>query len=108
MIKRFSRLGKTDSMRSLARNAEPARGFGSAQAKPKTHGPVAEMPKFDFEKINHANPSFPPTGGECADMLYALRYKRIEMEHEADKLKKLEGKLKSHIIDTTPKTTSGV
>lgn len=60
---------------------------------------TAENPKFKF----------PKTMGACADRLYELRQKRLEMQKEVDKIAAEEAALKEHIINTLPKSeASGV
>jgi hypothetical protein len=60
---------------------------------------TAEKPKFKF----------PKTMGACADRLYQLRQKRLEMQKEVDKVAAEESALKEHIINTLPKSeASGV
>ena len=60
---------------------------------------TAEKPKFKF----------PKTMGACADRLYQLRQKRLEMQKEVDKIAAEEAALKEHIINTLPKSeASGV
>lgn len=52
---------------------------------------------------------FPRTMGKCADRLYELRQKRLEMQKEVDAVAAEERALKQHIIDTLPKSeASGV
>lgn len=60
---------------------------------------TAEKPKFKF----------PKQLGACADKLYELRQKRLEMQKEVDKVAAEEAALKEHIINTLPKSeASGV
>lgn len=60
---------------------------------------MAEKPKYKFPKAM----------GACADHLYNLRQKRLEMQKEVDKLTAEESALKEHIINTLPKSeASGV
>jgi len=52
---------------------------------------------------------FPKTMGACADRLYELRQKRLDMQKEVDKVAAEESALKEHIINTLPKSeASGV
>lgn len=52
---------------------------------------------------------FPKAMGACADLLYQLRQKRLEMQKEVDKIAAEEAALKEHIINTLPKSeASGV
>lgn len=52
---------------------------------------------------------FPKTMGTCADKLYALRQKRLEMQKAVDEVAAEEKALKTHIIDNLPKSeASGV
>lgn len=52
---------------------------------------------------------FPKAMGACADRLYQLRQKRLEMQKEVDKVAAEEAALKEHIINTLPKSeASGV
>lgn len=52
---------------------------------------------------------FPKAMGACADRLYQLRQKRLEMQKEVDKVAAEESALKEHIINTLPKSeASGV
>ena len=52
---------------------------------------------------------FPKRIGTCADHLYELRQKRLAKQKEVEALQKEETALKSHIIDTLPKSeASGV
>lgn len=58
-----------------------------------------EKPKFKFPKAM----------GACADRLYQLRQKRLEMQREVDKVAAEESALNEHIINTLPKSeASGV
>lgn len=60
---------------------------------------AVEKPKFKFPKAM----------GACADLLYQLRQKRLEMQKEVDKIAAEESALKEHIINTLPKSeASGV
>lgn len=60
---------------------------------------MTEEPKFKFPKAL----------GACADRLYKLRQKRLEMQKEVDKVAAEEAALKEHIINTLPKSeASGV
>lgn len=60
---------------------------------------TAENPKFKF----------PKQLGACADRLYQLRQKRLEMQKEVDKVAAEESALKNHIIENLPKSeASGV
>lgn len=52
---------------------------------------------------------FPKAMGACADRLYQLRQKRLEMQKEVGKVAAEESALKEHIINTLPKSeASGV
>lgn len=52
---------------------------------------------------------FPKAMGACADRLYQLRQKRLEIQKEVDKVAAEESALKEHIINTLPKSeASGV
>lgn len=52
---------------------------------------------------------FPKAMGVCADRLYQLRQKRLEMQKEVDKVAAEEAALKEYIINTLPKSeASGV
>ncbi len=52
---------------------------------------------------------FPKTMGSCADRLYELRQKRLEMQKEVDAVAAEETALKNYIIETLPKSeASGV
>lgn len=52
---------------------------------------------------------FPKALGACADLLYQLRQKRLEMQKEVDKIAAEEAALKEYIINTLPKSeASGV
>lgn len=52
---------------------------------------------------------FPKALGACADRLYELRQKRLDMQKEVDKVAAEESALKEHIINTLPKSeASGV
>ena len=52
---------------------------------------------------------FPKTIGACADQLFKLRQKRIDMQKEVDEVAEEEKALKEHIIETLPKSqASGV
>lgn len=52
---------------------------------------------------------FPKAMGACADRLYQLRQKRLEMQKEVDKVAAEETALKNHIIENLPKSeASGV
>jgi hypothetical protein len=60
---------------------------------------TAEKPKFKF----------PKTMGACADRLYELRQKRLEMQKEVGKIEAEEKALKEHIIQNLPKSeASGI
>lgn len=51
----------------------------------------------------------PKTLGACADLLYQTREARYALQNQAKELEELESALKSHIIDTLPKSeASGV
>lgn len=52
---------------------------------------------------------FPKALGACADRLYQLRAQRLSVQKQVDELWAEEKALKSHIIDTLPKSeASGV
>jgi len=52
---------------------------------------------------------FPKSIGMCADKIYDLRAKRLEIQKQADEIEEEEKALKEYIINTLPKTeTSGV
>lgn len=52
---------------------------------------------------------FPRKMGACADKLYELRQKRLDMQKAVDEVAAEERALKQHIIDTLPKSeASGV
>jgi hypothetical protein len=52
---------------------------------------------------------FPKALGACADKLFELRNKRLEMQKAVDLVAKEESALKTHIIDNLPKSqASGV
>ena len=52
---------------------------------------------------------FPKTMGTCADKLYALRQKRLDMQKAVDEVAAEERALKQYIIDNLPKSeASGV
>lgn len=52
---------------------------------------------------------FPKALGACADKLFELRNKRLDMQKEVDKMAAEESALKEHIINTLPKSeASGV
>lgn len=53
--------------------------------------------------------TIPKTLGECADLLYTTKKKRLEAQKEVDAIEAFEKELKSHIIDTLPvSNASGV
>lgn len=59
--------------------------------------------------IENTKFKFPKTLGACADRMYQLRQKRLEMQKEVDKVAAEEAALKEHIINTLPKSeASGV
>lgn len=47
---------------------------------------------------------FPKTLGACADRVYELRRKRLEMQKEVDAVEAEEKALREHIINTLPKS----
>lgn len=47
---------------------------------------------------------FPKAIGACADLIYTLRAKRLAAQKLVDEIEKEEKALKSHIIDTLPKS----
>lgn len=52
---------------------------------------------------------FPKTMGTCADKLYNLRQKRLDMQKAVDEVAAEEKALKQHIIDNLPKSeASGI
>lgn len=52
---------------------------------------------------------FPKTMGACADKLYELRQKRLEIQKVVDNLEAQEKALKEHLINNLPKSeASGV
>lgn len=49
----------------------------------------------------------PKSIGACADKLYEVRQKRLEMQRLVDELAYEESFIKNHIIDTLPKSDTG-
>lgn len=57
----------------------------------------------------HLKYKFPKAMGACADMLFELRAKRLEMQRAIDLVAAEESALKNHIINNLPKSeASGV
>jgi hypothetical protein len=50
---------------------------------------------------------FPKSMGACADMLFKIRDRRLEMKKVVDALEEEEKALKEHIINTLPKSDTG-
>ncbi len=62
-----------------------------------------------MSEVENPKYKFPKAMGACADRLYQLRQKRLEMQKEVDKVAAEESALKEHIINTLPKSeASGV
>lgn len=47
----------------------------------------------------------PAKPGECADLLYTLRERRLEIQHQLERFEKAEGQLRDFFINTLPKSS---
>ena len=65
---------------------------------PLEGGPVTAKPKA-FK--------FPKALGECADLIYDLKERRLAAQHVAEAIEKEEKALKEHIIKNLPKSKAG-
>jgi hypothetical protein len=50
----------------------------------------------------------PPTAAECADLLYKARERRLELDHESERVKGLESKLQDWFITNLSTKQTGV
>lgn len=50
----------------------------------------------------------PKTLAACADLYYTTRQERLELDRQADELKKIEAAIKDHLINNLQKDTTGV
>lgn len=87
----------------------PANNGGQKTTKPTPKSVATSPAPQQAASSASGKHKFPKQVGACADRLYELRQKRLEMQKAVDAVADEEKALKDHIINTLPKSeASGV